>query len=51
MSPDPQEIPDEKLRRGFYRLNELKLKKKKGRVTFYTDGTGKVNEIEVVEKE
>ena len=41
---------DSKLICGIRHLQAMKRDKKRGRVTLYLDGSGKVNEIEIVEK-
>ena len=41
---------DKKLESGTRRLLEMKQKRERGRVTFYLDGSGKVNELEIVER-
>lgn len=43
-------IKDEKMQRGFKRLQEMKSLKKTGKVIFYLDGTGKVRDVEYSEK-
>ncbi len=43
-------VEDEKMKRGFKRLHEMKSSKKTGRVIFYLDGTGKVRDVECSEK-
>ena len=44
------EIEDEKMQRGFKRLHEMKAAKKTGKVIFYLDGSGRVRDVEAIEK-
>ena len=50
-SGDAQGQDDRKLELGIRRYQELKAARKKGRVTLYTDGSGRTSEYEIVEKE
>jgi hypothetical protein len=43
-------VEDDKMQRGFKRLHEMKSSKKTGKVIFYLDGTGKVRDVEAIEK-
>jgi hypothetical protein len=45
-----QNEKDNRLEKGTRRLLEMKERKQKGRVVFYLDGSGKVNDLEIVEK-
>jgi len=42
---------DKKIEKGTRRLLEMKQQRKRGRVSFYLDGSGNVSELEIVEKE
>ena len=45
-----QEDKVDRLEKGVRKVQEMQAQKRRGRVTFHLDGSGKVNEIEVVEK-
>ncbi len=47
--PEPIEKPD-KTEKGFNRLTEWKRQRKKGKITFHLDGSGRVAEVECVDR-
>lgn len=48
--PNETQIEDLKMQEAVRKFLAFKSQRKKGRLTLYTDGSGKVNEYEMVER-